>query len=359
MSVVRILGLSALLAVVACGSPEPSANPGNAGASKAHSVLPAADISSVGVVFAKVEEASIGSTLFDLDASRATPADGAKLSLEEKRDILDGLVTEEILFQEATKEGLYLDPKVKKIMVNLLLRQNVYAKVKTSDFTPEELRAHYDAHQEEFVVPEKIQIKRIFLKVRDDKPQAVVRQLAEDLQAKVKANPDSFKDLAAEYSEDPYRRRGGDLGYVSREGKPGIDDSVIAKAFELEVGQVSEAFEAAGGFNILLVANKRERVVRTFEQMKGSVLRKLKNERYKQLTDEYIDSIRSGYSVSVEEQVLADYKVGNTRGINLGPDVEKARFNPGQGASGLKAAGLPLGKAPGAKPLVVEQLGER
>lgn len=357
MSAVRILGLAGLLALVACSTPETATAPVVAGGTKGHSVLPSADLSSVGVVFAKVSDAPIGSTLFDLDAARATPATGGKLSLAEKREILDELVTEEILFQEATKEGLYLDPKVKKIMVNLLLRKNVYAKVKTSDFSPEELQRHYEEHQEEFVVPEKIQVKRIFLKVPDDKPREVVKQLAEDLQAKVKGNPDSFKDVAAEYSEDPYRRRGGDLGYISREGKPGIDESVIVKAFELDVGQVSEAFEAAGGYNILMVANKRERVVRTFEQMKGSVLRKLKNDRYKQLTDEYTNAIRAGYEVTVEEQTLADYEVRNSRGVNLGPDVEKSRFNPGKGSS-LKPAGLPLGSTPGAVPLAVEPIGE-
>jgi peptidyl-prolyl cis-trans isomerase C len=358
MTGVRILGMVGLLALVACGAPETPQAPGLAGGTKGHSVLPAADASTVGMVLATVEDAPIGSTLFDLDAARVTPADGGQLSLAEKKGILDELVTQEILFQEASKEGLYLDPKVKKIMVNLLLRKNVYAKVKTSDFTPEELQRHYEEHQEEFVVPEKIQVKRIFLKVRDDKPVEAVKQLAEELQQKVKSDPESFKDVAAEYSEDPYRRRGGDLGYISRDGKPGIDESVISKAFELAVGQVSEPFEAAGGYNILMVANKRERVVRTFEQMKGSVLRKLKNDRYKQLTDEYINSIRAGYAVSVEEQALKAYQVRSGRGINMGPDVEKARFNPGKGSS-LKPAGVPLGQAPGAAPLAVEPVGEQ
>ena len=208
-------------------------------------------------------------------------------------------------------------------------------------------------------MPEKIQVKRIFLKSRDDKPAAAVQALADDLYARVKAKPDTFKDVAAEYSEDPYRRRGGDLGYVSKEGKPGIDKAVIDKAFELSVGKVSEPFEAAGGWNILMVANKRERVVRSFEQMKGSVLRKLKNDRYKALTDEYIESIKSGYAVAIEEEALNGYDVGVSRGMNLGPDVEKSRFNPGQGAAGMKPAGLPLDGASGGRQMVVPQQGHQ
>jgi parvulin-like peptidyl-prolyl isomerase len=360
MTGIRLFAICGLMTLVACGSSEPSSTESRADVGrKNHAVLPPPDISSVGVLLANVDEAPIGSTLFDLEASRVTPKDGQSLTLEEKRAVLDDLITEEVLYQEAAKEGLYLDPKVKKIMVNLLLRKNVYAKVKTSDFTPEELRAHYDEHQEEFVVPEKIQVKRIYLKLKEDKPAEAIRELGKDLRAKVVANPGSFKDIAAEYSEDPYRRRGGDLGYVSKEGKPGIDSAVIVKAFELKVGEVSEPFEAAGGINILMVANKREGVVRSFEQMKGSVLRKLKNDRYKQLTDEYIASITSGYKVAIEEEALSNYAVNVTRGIHMGPDVEKARFNPGQGAAGLERSGLPFEGAPGAKRLAIEPSGGR
>jgi hypothetical protein len=92
--------------------------------------------------------------------------------------------------------------------------------------------------------------------------------------------------------------------------------------------------------------------------MKGSVLRKLKNDRYKSLTDEYIESIRAGYTVNIEEEDLSNYSVGVTRGMNLGPDVEKARFNPGQGAAGMKPAGLPLDGTKRGRPMAVPQEGQ-
>ena len=122
MTGIRLVSLCALLALGGCSTPAPTTTSGSS-SKKAHSVLPPADASSVGVKLATVGDAPIGSTLFDLEASRVTPEDGQKLSNTEKRKVLDDLVTEEILFQEASKEGLYLDPKVKKIMVNLLLRK--------------------------------------------------------------------------------------------------------------------------------------------------------------------------------------------------------------------------------------------
>src|SRR5262245_61432616 len=72
-------------------------------------------------VIAKVGDAVITAQDFAAAAARATPA-GPELTKEERRKVLDDLVTEEVLFQEAVAKGLYRDPKVRKIMVNLLLR---------------------------------------------------------------------------------------------------------------------------------------------------------------------------------------------------------------------------------------------
>lgn len=266
------------------------------------------------VLLAKVGDAG-GVTAEDFAevAARTPPADGRALTLEERKALLDKLVVEEALFQEAAKQGLHRDPKVRKIMVNLLMREEVYANVKASDFSPEQLKAYFDTHQEEFVVPEKVQIKRIFLKVGEERSLEKAMALAKDLRGKIMSNRDTFKDLALEYSEDPYKRRGGDLGYISVEGKPGIDPLVVSTAFGLEENAVSEAFEAGGGVNIVYVPKRRERVERTFEQMKGSVLRKLKNERYKELTETYVEGVRGRYAVDIDEAALSNAPVQSSR----------------------------------------------
>ncbi|MFT4621562.1 MAG: peptidyl-prolyl cis-trans isomerase C [Myxococcota bacterium] len=259
----------------------------------------------VGTVLAKVGDGVVGSREFVSAAARRIPVDGVALSTDERKQVLDALVTEEALWQEATRRGLYRDPKVRKIMVNLLLREQVYSQVKGSDFSEEDLRAYFDEHPEEFMVPEKIQVKRIFLAIDDRRSEADALKLATDLHRQIKARPDRFRDLAQEHSEDPYRRRGGDLGYVAREGKPGIPAEVVARAFDLEVGQLTEPFVAGGGANVLLLVNRRERIDRPFSQMKGSVVRKLKNTRFKQLTDTYVGEILTDVTVAIDEAAVA------------------------------------------------------
>lgn len=277
----------------------------------------------IGTVLATVGDIEIGSLEFQAAASRHMPENGESLTAEERQEILDQLVVEKMLYKEARRRGIDRDPKVQKVMINTLLRQEVYSTVRNSDFSPEELRAYFDTHHDEFVVPERVQIKRIFIRTSDTRTADEARALAEDLHSQVVADPSLFKDIATANSEDPYRRRGGDLGFVSAQGKPGIDQAVVDKAFTMDVGQVSEVFEAGEGFNVIYIANRRERVERTFEQMKGSVLRKVKNERYKELYDGYVDGIRGSYSVSVDDVALGAVEVEHARRLSARP----GRFN--------------------------------
>lgn len=300
------------LALAACGGPEattPAKGPeGAPGVGAA-----AAPQEDMGTVLATVGDVKVYSKEYEQVAQRKTPANGDSLSPEERKEILQKLIEEKALYQEAKQRGVDNDPKVQKVMINTLLRQEVYSGVRNSDFTQEELQAYFDAHKDEFVVPEKVQIKRIFVRVGPDRVDADAKSLAQQIYKDVTKDPAKFGDIAAEKSEDPYRRRSGDLGFVGRDGKPGIDNSVVDKAFGMNVGDISEPFEGGGGYNIVLVANKRERVERTFEQMRGSVLRKVKNEKYKTLYEKYVADVVGKYTVTKDDAALEAVKVETPR----------------------------------------------
>jgi parvulin-like peptidyl-prolyl isomerase len=292
------------LLLAACGSSEPTQEGTPTEPTRTAHEAPALPEQDVGEVLAMVGDGKIGSNAFITSASRRAPEDGKAFSVDEKRQVLEELISEEALWQESVQRGFYRDPKVRKMMVNLLLREEVYANVRASDFTQEQMKTYFDEHLEEFTVPEKVQVKRIFLQVGEERTQEEANTLAAKLKKDLTARPDSFKDLAAEHSDDPYKRRGGDLGYLSKDGKPGIDPGVIEKAFALPLNKVSDPFDAGGGVNIVLVVNKRERVERTFDQMKGSVLRKLKNDRYKEMQDAFIVNTRKRFDISVAAEKL-------------------------------------------------------
>ena len=312
-----VLALSLTAFLAACdGGAGPAAGGGAATA-------PAQDI---GEVLATVNGLQIGSKEFEQAAARKTPAAGDSLSLDEKKEVMNSLVEEKLLYEAALKKGLDKDPKVQKVMVNTLLRQDVYGSVKNTDFTDEQLQAYYEAHKAEFIVPEKVQIKRILIKVTPERADDAAKAESERIRGELVKNPASFKDLAAQHSEDPFRRRGGDVGFVAKEGKPGLEQAIVDKAFTLKVEEISEVFKTDEGYNVIQVANRREAVERTFQQMKGSVLRKVKNEKLKELYETYVANLKTGAKVDVKEDKLALVEVKPPK--RVGPGIE---LNPAMG----------------------------
>ncbi|MED5374114.1 MAG: peptidylprolyl isomerase [Myxococcota bacterium] len=259
----------------------------------------------IGTVLATVNGMKIGSVEFESVAARQAPADGKALSAEERKEVLDRLINERVLYQEALRKGLDKDDKVKKVMVNTLLREDVYANVRNSDFTDAELEAYFEANKDDFVVPEKVQIKHILVRITEERPEAEAKALAEDIRKRLGGDPaNNFRQLAIDFSEDAYARRGGDVGFVSQEGKPGLDQSIVDKAFGMEVGQLSQVFRTDSGFSIVYVAQKRDRMERTFQQMKGSVLRKVKNDRLNDVLEEYVSKLKADAAISIDEAAL-------------------------------------------------------
>jgi len=332
--------LTLVAALWGCGDPaDPAAassSPASpAGASSAVSFAggaPSAD--AIGDPIGTVNGLPIGSKEFDQMAMRQMGRDGT-VTEASRRDIMDRLVDEKLLYQEAVRRGIDKDPKIQKMMVNTLLKQVVYSDVRTTDIGDEDLQSYFDEHKEDFVVPEKVQIKRILVKAdQAGQDAAALKAAADRIHAEVAAHTDDFKNLAQRYSKGPYARRGGDMGFVTRTGKPGVSSEIVEAAFNLAKGEVSVPFETADGWNIVYVPNRRERVERTFEQMRGSVLRKVKSERYKSLYDGFVDGLKGGANIDVKDEAYL------TRAIEspAAPPAHGSSRKPGSGPAGARGA---------------------
>jgi len=246
-------------------------------------------------------------TVEDLErAAKRKRPEGGVVDEALKREVLEDVVNEFLIYHQALEQELDEDPKIRKMMVNTLLKRDVYGHVRTEDITEDELRAYFEAHVEDFVVPEKVQIKRLEIRTESHGNRRAARMFVEDLQRQVALDPTLFKALAQTHSSCPYARRGGDIGFVGRNGKPGVDPGVVELAFTLAKGEVSPVVEIESGFYFLYIPNRRERVERTFEQMRGSVLRKVKSVRYEELYDSFLAELRDGATVVVNVEALVE-----------------------------------------------------
>jgi peptidyl-prolyl cis-trans isomerase C len=220
-----------------------------------------------------------------------------------KKEILEGLIEREVLYQETQKEGIkvsdqkvddqlaaikkrFPDEKEYKIALekmNLteneikeqiarglaireLIDQRIAAKIVVTD---EESKAYYDGNPQLFNQPEQVKASHILIKAdanADEAKKAEARKKIETVQQKVKDGGD-FAALAKEYSEGPSNTRGGDLGYFRRGQmvKP-FEDA----AFTMQPNEVSEVVETRFGYHLIKVYDKKPEQVLAYADVKKS-----------------------------------------------------------------------------------------
>ena len=105
---------------------------------------------------------------------------------------------------------------------------------------------------------------------------SAARKKAEEILAKVKANPKDFAQFARENSKDPgSAAQGGDLGFFGR--------GMMVKPFEetayrLKEGEVSEVVETDFGFHIIRVTEIKPAQAKPLAEVRAEIERELKNQ---------------------------------------------------------------------------------
>lgn len=126
--------------------------------------------------------------------------------------------------------------------------------------TEEELVAYYEAHGEDYRLPERAKLRCVRWK-KDPSPEddAVVREQLDEIYREIERGED-FGELAEIYSDDPgSASQGGDVGFF---GRGEMVKEFEEAAFSLDVGQVSEPVRTRYGYHIIKVEEKKEDQVR-------------------------------------------------------------------------------------------------
>lgn len=123
--------------------------------------------------------------------------------------------------------------------------------------TDEEAREFYDKNQDKFTQPEQVKASHILVKTEEEAKKAA---------AEAKAAPDQFAELAKKYSTDPGSKdKGGDLGFF---GRGQMVKPFEEAAFAMTPGQISDPIKSDFGFHIIRVAEKKAAVVLEFDKAK-------------------------------------------------------------------------------------------
>ena len=200
---------------------------------------------------------------------------------------------ERLLYREAVAQGLEKHPDIQRLMVDLLLQQEVYDSSGAEPIDEYALRAVFEEQRSSFSTPARIQLRRIFLKTREGITKEDLETQARQVHRETVANPDAFGELARTHSHGPYAKQGGEIGFVTRNGVGGVHKEIIEAAFALSVGGAPSLSQSPDGWNILWVPAARERIDPTFEEVRFTVLRRARSQDQGSRRNAYIQGLKT------------------------------------------------------------------
>jgi parvulin-like peptidyl-prolyl cis-trans isomerase-like protein/SurA-like protein len=238
-------------------------------------------------------------------------------NLERKKELLESLIRNELLAQEAQREGLDQSPVVreaaKRAMIQELIKKQLDEKMGGADLSDADLKAFYEAHLDDYVKPERARVYHIFLPAKDAKEKAQAKSraaaLLKDIQAREKKGEvNAFQAAAIRESKDPLSApMGGDLRFLSKDELIKSHGTELANAaFDLKApGEVGGPLETSGGIELVKLQVKTMALNRSFEESKETVRGRMARERRSKQYDDFVKKLRDGGKVSIDEVELA------------------------------------------------------
>jgi len=191
-------------------------------------------------------------------------------------------------YQAALEKEKSTEEQVRAQIEKELLAQAAYTRNVTEPAKMSEpaLKEYFEKNAAKFKQPESAKLR--IISTTDEKK-------AQDILAKIKQG-DDFGELAYRLSEDSYRVKSGDIGYIHK-GRmlPEID----AVAFKLKVGEVSDIIKAENNWFIIKVEDKKPEQQMTFEETKAKLQKDLEAERANELKKKWIDALRAKAKIEI------------------------------------------------------------
>ncbi|MGQ9473330.1 MAG: peptidylprolyl isomerase [Candidatus Caldatribacteriaceae bacterium] len=212
------------------------------------------------------------------------------------KDLLEQLIRQTLLVQEAKKNNLESDPGVvkrleslkKQVLVSEFIRREIIEKVKVDD---EEIEKEYNANPTLYTEPERVKVSHIMVSSKER---------AEEVLAELKSGK-PFEQVAKEKSESPDASSGGAMGYVR---KGDLDQEIEKVVFELAPGSFSDIVETSYGFHIFLVSEHLKPRLKELSEVKEEIIARLTPQKQQEVFDKMIEGLKNRSEIAIIEENL-------------------------------------------------------
>ncbi|MDS1005390.1 peptidylprolyl isomerase [Clostridium sporogenes] len=189
----------------------------------------------------------------------------------------------EMKFDETEDFRKQLEATKKQLLIQVAV-SSVLARATVSE---EEIKKYYEDNKEEFRTQELITARHILVDSLDE---------ANNIYEEVKNGLD-FSEAAEKYSKCPSKAQGGSLGtFTKGQMVPEFEKAVL----EAEVNEVTEAVKTQFGYHLIIVDNKRESIIKPFDEVKAMINNKLIQEKQNEQYNEFTQNLRDKYTVEIK-----------------------------------------------------------
>jgi peptidyl-prolyl cis-trans isomerase SurA len=290
-------------------------------------------------IVARVNNQIITRTEFDRskeqtrqEAQKVDPVNGDKVYAEHEKDVLRGLIDQQLLLErgkdiditgdtevvkrldqmrkdmglktmeeleeEARKQGVVWED-FKQNMKNQIITQTVIGREVGSrmNLTKEDELKFYEEHKNEMMRSEEIRLSEILVATSgDDQAQIAAAQAkAEGLVADIRKGS-SYEDVAKKSSDGPTAAQGGDLGYFKRGV---LAKELEEKTFGMKPGDVSDPIRTRQGWVILKVVDHRQAGIPAFNEIEPRIQEELYARRMEPALRAYLTHLREDAFIDI------------------------------------------------------------
>lgn len=252
---------------------------------------------------------------------------------EQQKDLLRGMIDELLIVQRAKDMGISVEADVNKRLEEVRQQNNLatlddlkkgveasglsWEDYKTTirngllqkevvrrevgshvDITREEVKQYYDAHPEEFTLPERVVLSEISLSTegKTAEEMAAVRNKVEGLRTSV-LNGDDFSQVARLYSQGSTAKDGGALGTFK---KGELAPQLEAVVFQMSKGQITDVIQTRTDFEILKVDDHLQAGLQPFEKVEADIRGTVLAQKMQPRIRDYLAELREQSNIIVK-----------------------------------------------------------
>jgi len=211
----------------------------------------------------------------------------------------NGLATLDDLQKGVEASGLAWEAYKTTIRDGLLQKEVVQREVGSHvDISSDEVKQYYEAHPQEFTLPERVTLSEISVSTEGKNPEefAAVRAKVEGLRTSV-LNGDDFNRVAQLYSQGSTAKDGGNLGTYKR-GE--LSPQIEAIVFQMSKGQISDVIQTRTGFEFLLVDDHFQAGLQPFDKVEADIFNTVRAQKVQPLLRDYLAELREQSNIMVK-----------------------------------------------------------